>query len=109
MPLPCCCTKSCCTGDVPSRPAFPTGTRSRPWGSVRRHDRGALCEGHRPAKAAETMKTLRLASAYKKDLKRIARRDYDLALLAEVLNALRADRQLPAARRDHPLKGEWKG
>lgn len=55
------------------------------------------------------MKTFRLTSAYKKDLKRIARRGYDLALLVNVLNAVGEDRQLPAARRDHPLKGEWKG
>lgn len=55
------------------------------------------------------MKTLRLASAYKKDLKLIARRGYDLNLLANVLDALRAGQQLPAARRDHPLKGEWRG
>ena len=55
------------------------------------------------------MKTFRLTTAYKKDLKRITRRSYDLALLAAVLNALREGRQLPHTRRDHPLKGEWKG
>ena len=55
------------------------------------------------------MRTFRLASAYRKDLKRISRRNYDPTLLADVLNALREGRQLPAARRDHPLKGDWKG
>ena len=40
------------------------------------------------------MKTVRLPTAYKKDLKRITRRNYDLALLA-VLNALCEGRQLP--------------
>ena len=55
------------------------------------------------------MKTFRIASAYKKDLKRISRRGYDLAPLATVLNALQAARQLPPERRDHPLKGAWKG
>ncbi len=55
------------------------------------------------------MKTFRLTSAYKKDLTRIARRSYDLALLAGVLNALRKGEHLPTARRDHPLKGEWRG
>ena len=54
------------------------------------------------------MKSFRLTNAYKRDLKRIARRSYDLALLGNVLNALR-EGHLPAARRDHPLKGEWKG
>jgi mRNA interferase YafQ len=55
------------------------------------------------------MKTFRLANAYKRDLKRISRRRYDLAPLANVLNALREGQELPVARRDHPLKGEWKG
>ena len=55
------------------------------------------------------MKTFRLMNAYRKDLRRITRRSYDLSLLADVLNALREGRQLSAARRDHHLKGEWKG
>ena len=55
------------------------------------------------------MRTFRLTNAYKKDLRRISRRNYDLTLLADVLNTLREARQLPAARRDHPLKGDWKG
>jgi mRNA interferase YafQ len=55
------------------------------------------------------MRIFRLASAYRKDLKRISRRNYDLTLLADVLNALRECRQLPAARRDHRLMGDWKG
>jgi mRNA interferase YafQ len=44
------------------------------------------------------MKSLRLATAFSRDLKRIERRNYD-----------RAGESLPRARRDHPLKGEWKG
>ena len=55
------------------------------------------------------MRTFRYARAYKKDLKRISRRGYDLTLLASVLDALRAARQLPPARRDHPLRGDWQG
>jgi len=55
------------------------------------------------------MRSFRLASAYRKDLKRISRRNYDLTPLADVLNALREGRQLPAARRDHALEGDWKG
>ena len=55
------------------------------------------------------MKTFRFASAYRKDLKRVTRRNCDLTLLANVLDTLRAGQQLPTARRDHPLKGEWKG
>jgi mRNA interferase YafQ len=55
------------------------------------------------------MKTLRIANAFKKDLKRITKRDCDRALLETVIDALRDGQQLPHARRDHPLKGEWKG
>jgi len=55
------------------------------------------------------MKTLRLATAFSRDLKRIERRNYNRALLENVVDALRAGEQLPKARRDHPLKGEWKG
>ena len=55
------------------------------------------------------MKTLRLATTFNRDLKRIERRNYDRRLLETVVDALRAGEQLPRARRDHPLKGEWKG
>jgi mRNA interferase YafQ len=55
------------------------------------------------------MRTFRYSRAYKKDLRRISRRGYDLTLLASVLNALRTGQQLPAARRDHPLRGDWQG
>lgn len=55
------------------------------------------------------MKAFVYRSSYKKDLKRISRRNYDLALLAQVLNTLRDGLELPVARRDHPLKGDWKG
>jgi mRNA interferase YafQ len=55
------------------------------------------------------MKALRLANAFSKDLKRVERRGYNRSLLETVVNALRRDEDLPAARRDHPLKGKWKG
>jgi mRNA interferase YafQ len=55
------------------------------------------------------MKTFRPSRAFRKDLKRLTRRGYDQALLTEVLDLLRQSAQLPAARRDHPLRGEWKG
>ena len=53
------------------------------------------------------MRTFHFKSGYKKDLKRISKRGYDLAALAIVLNTLRVGDPLPPARRDHPLKGEW--
>ena len=55
------------------------------------------------------MKALRYAAAFKKDLKRIERRGYDLARLEAVVDALRGSDGLPQARRDNPLKGVWKG
>jgi mRNA interferase YafQ len=55
------------------------------------------------------MKSLRLASAFKKDLKRITKRRYNRMLLDTAVDALRRGEHLPPARRDHPLKGVWKG
>jgi mRNA interferase YafQ len=55
------------------------------------------------------MKSLRLATAFGRDLKRIERRSYERALLDAVIDALRAGETLARARHDHPLKGEWKG
>jgi len=42
------------------------------------------------------MKTFRLTRAYKRDLRRIGRRNYDLSQLANVLNALREAAALPS-------------
>ena len=55
------------------------------------------------------MKNLRLTTAFKKDLKRITKRNYDRALLDAVVDALRESQPLPVARRDHALGGEWNG
>ena len=55
------------------------------------------------------MKAFRLAARYKRDYKLIAKRGYDLDLIDAVIARLAHDEVLPAARRDHPLKGEWKG
>ena len=52
------------------------------------------------------MKNLRLTSAFKKDLKRITKRNYDRALLDAVVDALREAEPLPTARRDHAVGGE---
>jgi mRNA interferase YafQ len=54
------------------------------------------------------MKPLRLASAFRKDLKRINRRGYSLDKLEAVIAALRGGEPLAASLRPHPLKGEWK-
>ena len=54
------------------------------------------------------MKELAVRNSFKRDLKRITKRGYDRSLLETVVDALRRDEPLPEARRDHPLKGEWK-
>jgi len=53
------------------------------------------------------MKALRPQSAFRKDLKRIRKRRYDLAKLEVVIDLLREEQSLPPQRRDHPLKGQW--
>ena len=55
------------------------------------------------------MKDLRLASAFKRDLKRIIKRRYDRSLLEVIVDALRRAEALPPAHRDHALKGVWHG
>ncbi len=55
------------------------------------------------------MKAFQFRSAYRKDLKRITKRGYDLELLVGVLSRFAAGEALPAANRDHVLKGEWLG
>jgi mRNA interferase YafQ len=55
------------------------------------------------------MRSFRPTRAFRKDLKRLTRRRYDLTLLTEILELLGQAAQLPAARRDHPLQGKWKG
>jgi len=55
------------------------------------------------------MKDLDHTGAFKRDLKRITRRGYDLTRLAAVLRMLQAETPLPASNRPHALKGRWKG
>ena len=54
------------------------------------------------------MKVFRYRGAYKKDLKRVSRRGYDLSRLAVILDALREGDSLAPSLRDHSLKGERK-
>jgi mRNA interferase YafQ len=55
------------------------------------------------------MKELDQTGSFKRDLKRISKRGYDLTKLAAALRSLQADMPLPSSFRPHPLKGEWKG
>ena len=44
-------------------------------------------------------------SKFKKDLKLVKRRGYDLSLMETVVDTLAAEKELPQRNQDHPLKG----
>lgn len=44
---------------------------------------------------------------FKKDLKTVAKRGYDIRLITHVIKQLAAGNQLPEKYRDHPLSGNW--
>ena len=46
---------------------------------------------------------------FRKDLKRIRKRDYDLSKLDDVLQTLLAEKPLLEKHRDHDLAGDYKG
>lgn len=46
---------------------------------------------------------------FKKDLKRIRKRGYDLSKLDDILQKLRAEESLPEKNRDHDLTEDYKG
>ena len=56
------------------------------------------------------MKSVRRAGQFRKDLRLAERRGWDLKKLEAVLDLLILGKSLPAAYRDHALKGgEWRG
>ena len=55
------------------------------------------------------MKTLDQTGSFKRDLKRVTKRGYDLSKLATVINLLQVNSPLPISSRPHSLKGRWKG
>ncbi len=55
------------------------------------------------------MLTLVWAGRFRRDVKRIEKRGYDLSKLKEALTLLVEQKPLPEHYSDHPLKGEWKG
>src|SRR3954454_8213022 len=54
-------------------------------------------------------RTLVTTKAFERDVKRLAKRGFDLELLWTLTEALRTGQRLQARHRDHPLSGEWKG
>ena len=49
-----------------------------------------------------------LTNRFKKDLKAIVRRGYDLSLIENVVDVLSAGKKLPENNRDHALSGKYK-
>ena len=50
-----------------------------------------------------------LSSRFKKNYELMVKRGYNMILLDEVVQTLLAEKPLPPERRDHALKGNWKG
>ena len=53
--------------------------------------------------------TIRTTTQFKKDLKTMQKRGYDLHLLSEIIELLANGQQLPAKNRDHSLSGNFVG
>jgi mRNA interferase YafQ len=54
------------------------------------------------------MYTISFTSQFKKDYKKILKRNYELAHLDEVLHILISGNDLPSSYNNHPLKGKYK-
>ena len=50
-----------------------------------------------------------LSNHFKKDLKLVRKRGYDLALLDDIVTRLARQEQLPSKNRDHGLTGNYEG
>ncbi len=50
-----------------------------------------------------------LSPRFRKDVKQAEKRGKDMSKLKAVLTLLGRGEPLPAAYRDHPLKGDWRG
>ena len=55
------------------------------------------------------MKDVHTTAKFRRDLKRVKKRRWDIDLLDEVIDLLRAGEELPETYKDHGLKGEWFG
>ena len=55
------------------------------------------------------MYRVRPTTRFRRDLKRLKKRGYDLNLLDEVIQMLAEGKPLPARMRDHPLVGDYDG
>ena len=55
------------------------------------------------------MYLLRPTTKFQKDLKRIAKRGYDISLLTDVIKKLANGERLPEKNKDHALSGDYAG
>jgi mRNA interferase YafQ len=55
------------------------------------------------------MYKIQLTSKFKRDVKLLEKRGYDLSLLDDIIRKLANGETLPPQYRDHPLKGNRKG
>lgn len=53
------------------------------------------------------MYTVKPSGHFKKDLKLVAKRGYDISLLTAIVKQLAADVPLPPKHKDHALTGNW--
>ncbi len=50
-----------------------------------------------------------ISGRFKKDVRRLQRRNKDMVKLTKALDLLLNEQPLPIVYNDHPLKGDWKG
>ena len=55
------------------------------------------------------MREIVLSNRFKRDLRRAARRGFDIALLEKTVNILAEGQSPPESSRDHALTGKWTG
>jgi len=53
--------------------------------------------------------TVKPTSKFKKDLKSVQKRGYDIDLLTDIIKKLANGETLPKENKDHPLNGNYKG
>lgn len=53
--------------------------------------------------------TLLTSTAFKRDYKKMQKRNYDMSLLNDVIETLLSGNRLPEKNKDHALTGDWAG
>lgn len=52
---------------------------------------------------------IKTSSQFRKDIKRLIKRGFDISLIEKAIEILETGNPLPEEYNSHPLKGEWKG